>query len=329
MLYKANKGFTLVELLVVISILGILAAALTTQVTKARSMGQAIRCKANLKTLAQATMNFAVDNDGRMPKAGSYEHREPKRQPNGRFATTYFDWKGKGWVGWTGDGRWPSLDIQSPGMKRSCYFGDTAFESITNGVLWSYAGKDLAVYMCDVHKSVAKKYVSFKNKAMGVEAGRSYVMNGYFGFSEVASPTPTRMPSQREVFLSDLSKKGNAGNLLLFAELPVFAGSSHGEKVEKGLFSAGADSVLETFIGTLDQNGRESDTNPYHNPATEEYIGFNHQVAKRYVAHVAFADGHVDVLIEPKGAKDSDLKDVTKQLCNGVEITQSLQALMR
>jgi len=61
MFCRSIKGFTLVELLVVISILGVLAAALTTQVGRTRASGQAVRCKANLKNLAQAALSYAVD----------------------------------------------------------------------------------------------------------------------------------------------------------------------------------------------------------------------------------------------------------------------------
>ena len=306
MFLKKTNGFTLVELLVVISILAILAAALTTQVTKARSMGQAMRCKANLHNLAQAALNYAVDHE-QLPFAGSYERSWPVMDGSGKYVVMYHE--SKGWVAWTGQGRWPSRDMQNGQMKKACYYGDTAYLSITNGVLWGYTGKDLGAYTCDVHTRVAKR--AGLRKVL-----RSYVMNGYFGFDHKPSPKPTSMPAEREIHLDSVSAKGNAGNLLLFAELPAFKGSTHAENVSTDEYKAGTDGVLET------------DISGYACTQTET-LGFNHQVAKRYVAHTAFADGHVDVLIEPRGATDTDLKEVAKQLCNGDELSQTLRDKMR
>jgi prepilin-type N-terminal cleavage/methylation domain-containing protein/prepilin-type processing-associated H-X9-DG protein len=318
-----KNGFTLVELLVVISIIGILAAALTSQVTKVRESAQAMKCKANLRNLAQAALTYAGDSHGSgsgrhqpsesMPWAGSYEAAWATIA-NGRYVMTYHECPG--WVGWTGAGRWTSRDMQTSGQQKACFFGDQSLEldrdpaylSITNGVLWTYVGKDLAVYACDVHRLVAKQAAG-KNRVL-----RSYVMNGYFGFDHRVSPTPRNMPDGRTIRLDSLSARGSAGNLLLFAELPAFRGSSHARSVATDQYSA--DGVLETVI------------RGYATTKTE-VLGFNHRVAKRYVAHVAFADGHVDVLIEPQGASDNDLKELAKVLCNGDEIDQTLRDKMR
>ena len=304
-LRQRTRGFTLVELLVVISILAILAAALTAQVTKARAMGQGLRCKANLYNLAKAALNYGVDNE-RMPWSGTYERCWPTIN-GGKYVPMYYEMPG--WVAWTGNGKWPSQDMQAGQMKRACYFGDTAYRSITNGVLWSYTGRDLGAYSCDVHKGVAKRLS--RSKVM-----RSYVMNGYFGFSHKNNPTPKNMPDWREIRLDSLSAQGSAANLLLFAEMPAYKGSAHAEDVAGDEFGPGSDGVLETDI-----SGYKCEQ--------AERIGFNHQVAKRYVAHVAYADGHVDVLIEPKGSDNGDLVELSKQLCNGGEISQALRDKMR
>lgn len=306
MLFRKKNGFTLIELLVVMSILGILAAALTAQFSNVRKNAQAMKCKANLHNLAQAALSYAVDRE-RLPCAGSYELRWPVLDKNGRFVPTYHE--RPGWVGWTGSGRWTNPSMQSGQMKKACYFGETAYQSITNGTLWTYVGKDLAAYACDSHKAVAKR-------AGLKKVQRSYVMNGYFGFDHKVSPTPANMPVDRWIALDSLSSRGNAGNLLLFAELPAFKTSAHVEDVAKSEFTAASDSVLETNI-----RGYSCTQN--------EIVGFNHRVAKRYVAHVAFADGHVDVLSEPSGASDADLKELAKQLCNGDEVSQVLREKMR
>lgn len=56
---KKNKGFTLVELLVVIMILGILMAIIIPAVTGALSEGGGVKCKKNMKSLFEATHVYA------------------------------------------------------------------------------------------------------------------------------------------------------------------------------------------------------------------------------------------------------------------------------
>jgi len=296
MVLRKKSGFTLVELLVVISILGILAAALTTQVTKARSMGQAVRCKANLKNLTQAAINYGVETEY-MPHAGSFEIPWPD-MVGGRYKTRYRE--RVGWVSWTGTGHWPSEDPQAGSMEDAKAYGPRAFESITNGVLWSRVGKDLSVYVCDAHKAECKALKS-------EQALRSYVMNGYFGYQIKAKGSEWVV--DRAIKMENLAAGGNAGNLLLFAELPPL--ENNGGNNEQTTI----DSVLENERG--------------YSGGKKEILGFYHKVGKRNVAHVSFADGHVDVLLEPKDAVIADLKSLTEQLCNGEEIESDLRKKMR
>lgn len=298
MLLGKKCGFTLVELLVVISILGILAAALTTQVTKARSMGQAIRCKANLKNLTQAAINYGVETR-HMPYAGSYEFPWPETV-NGRYEYRYHEYVG--WVSWTGTGHWTSKDPQAGSMDNAAAYGATAFESITNGVLWSRVGKDLSVYVCDVHKAECKALKS-------EEPLRSYVMNGYFGYQ--IKGRGNALSPVRVIWMDNLAAGGNAGNLLLFSELPPLENNGGNDE------QTTIDSVLENVRGYGNVAGKQ------------ETLGFYHKVGKRSVAHVSFADGHVDVLIQPQGAALADLKSLTEQLCNGEEIESDLRKKMR
>lgn len=59
-----KKNFTLLELLIVISIIMILAAILLPSLTQARKAGQSTVCKNNLKQLAVAMHCYANDYDG-------------------------------------------------------------------------------------------------------------------------------------------------------------------------------------------------------------------------------------------------------------------------
>jgi prepilin-type N-terminal cleavage/methylation domain-containing protein/prepilin-type processing-associated H-X9-DG protein len=67
---RFSKGFTLVELLVVIGIIALLISILLPVLKKAQIAGAAANCAANLKQIGTAVMMYANDNKGWAPKAG-------------------------------------------------------------------------------------------------------------------------------------------------------------------------------------------------------------------------------------------------------------------
>lgn len=64
---SGSRGFTLIELMVVISIIAILAALLFPAVSGAKKQGEIATCKSNLRQLDVAANLFSTDNDGEMP----------------------------------------------------------------------------------------------------------------------------------------------------------------------------------------------------------------------------------------------------------------------
>ena len=64
---KLQKGFTLIELMIVIAIIAILAAILIPNFLHARAESQTSACEGNEKQLATALEEYAVDNSGTYP----------------------------------------------------------------------------------------------------------------------------------------------------------------------------------------------------------------------------------------------------------------------
>ncbi len=67
-----RRGFTLVELLVVIGIIALLISILLPALAKSREAANRIKCAANLRTLGQVCTMFATDHRGLFPAAWGY-----------------------------------------------------------------------------------------------------------------------------------------------------------------------------------------------------------------------------------------------------------------
>lgn len=121
----ALSGFTLVELLVVISIMSMMMSILLPSLGKAREAGKRVDCFSNMRQLMFAWNFYSMDNEDKVPSPGTFWNDS---------RVDYF---------WVADGpAWPSNDV-----------GNTE-QAVEGGVLWSYTEETLGVYECKTDKSL-------------------------------------------------------------------------------------------------------------------------------------------------------------------------------
>lgn len=83
---RKRAGFTLIEMLVVVAIIGILAALLMPSLQKALARAQALRCVSNFRQLGIALHQYADDHQGRLP------HSAGERKDENGNKTKVPDW---------------------------------------------------------------------------------------------------------------------------------------------------------------------------------------------------------------------------------------------
>lgn len=167
--FLKRLAFTLVELLVVISILGVLAALMFPMISKMREKARQAQCANNLKELSTAVSSYVGDHGGRYPWSTTHQYLDENNV-----------WKErKGWVG-------KRSSAFTPGIAGFVdMWDDTGLNGtacVTNGALFSYVNEK-RIYLCPTFAIELKKV-----KPTGTPI-RSYVMNWTMSYKNFYSLT--------------------------------------------------------------------------------------------------------------------------------------------
>ncbi|MHC4464175.1 MAG: type II secretion system protein [Planctomycetota bacterium] len=147
-----RRGFTLVELLVVIAVIAILMAILMPALQRAKEQAREIACRSNLRQYGIAQAVYLDDNEDSYPTA------------------------------------WRSLTIrQIPGRQRFCRWHDEEYcpakRPVEAGPFWPYLAEQ-KVHLCPTFKNISKyrgRNHPSHDASIPVVPQYSYSMNAYLG----------------------------------------------------------------------------------------------------------------------------------------------------
>lgn len=283
-----KKGFTLVELLVVVGILGTLIGVLAFSFTGAKEQAEGAVCLTRMRNLAQACNSMS-----RFPLAGSAEYIDLDSDGNSVYGLR------SGWIGNKKDYAYRGTYGAHAGDNApvSCYSKDEEdyMAAITNGTMFA-ACSDLDTYVCPMHAKEAAV------RRARVTPRWSYAMNSHFGYDESEGKDSTL---DKTFYGVEKSAIADPAHCLLFAEIPYTA--RQGAKFSSSA-STENDGVLQ-YRNELWQG-------------TPEAIGVNHRNGRDYYAHVVFANMKAKALPIPSGMSNEELLKLTEWLCKGYATVQ-------
>lgn len=198
----ARKAFTLVELLVVIALIGILAALLLPALGKAKARAQGIACLSNTRQLGYAWILYANDHEDRLAYnlGGDASRRTVAQRTNINWVNNIMTWE---------------LDSDN-----------TNTATITEASLGSYANRAVSIYRCPSDNTLSAiqrsagwsgRIRSYSMNAMVGDAGeltRTGVNQNNPGYVQFFKMTAIPEPAQIFVFLDEHPDSINDGYFL-------------------------------------------------------------------------------------------------------------------
>jgi len=168
---RKTKGFTLVELLVVIGIIALLISILLPSLNRARETANRVKCASNLRQVGQAMLLYANDNKGNLPR-GFYSII-----PNGAANGV-----------WTWGSSPNNSDVFTPGGTTPTVYGPS-FNDITAAFFLLIRTQDISaqVFICPSSTNESDNFGGGNNTALNKSNFTNVVRNLSYS---LANPYP-------------------------------------------------------------------------------------------------------------------------------------------
>lgn len=98
-----RNGFSLVELLIVVALIGLLLGVVLPAMAAAKDRGRSLVCQSNLKQAVTATLAFAAQNRDRLPQGFNDYGVASLQPPGGYLGSPTVDWQGWWWINYIAD----------------------------------------------------------------------------------------------------------------------------------------------------------------------------------------------------------------------------------
>ena len=298
-----RRGFSLVELIVVIGIIAILSGVMMATFGGGTASARAARCLTNMKNLAGACQTYGMATH-RYPLAENLVYRDRSETRSGGDITVRIrHLETSGWISAFSKGMFPTTSYSKPASVSLYSSNDDEVKyALEHGVLFKYVSGNHDTYVCPDHA---------RHMGPNVKVNWSYLMNARFGWNKADRAMPSNDSGRTEY-----GALAHADKILLFSEVPYMGFNSWQPSGEGS--STDTDAVLQ-----FSEAGLDSKTS-FSGGGSAEEIGVNHKSGKYYFAHVAFADGHTEKLRVPLNNKRPDTSgfaELTTWLCAGYDVS--------
>lgn len=167
-----RRAFTLIEVLVVISIIALLIAILLPALLRGRTSAQDVQCISNVRSLIQGEFSYALEHDNLLPH--------------------YQEWI------------WGKDNLPDGTSFRRQTVDYTSQDSPREGVLNTYI-TDFNAHFCPIAPDMPINGLKYGDAPLGDEVVRSYVQNGYvhpdgYSLESVAKPAELLVLSEENTF---------------------------------------------------------------------------------------------------------------------------------